>query len=110
MVNEYRREFGDYAFYSGAFSPQLQFMSSKVAVLFDKVTGTMLKHGRPEDMLACLKQHKNAPFRSDLVVAEFPGDYPAKDLTRVINTAGSVPYHVDRAEKREYVPDPEYHA
>lgn len=106
-THEYRREFGDYAFYSGITpsSTQLQFMCSQVAVLFDGFTGTLIKHGRPEDVKEWLKKYAGTPLFPDLLVVEFPRDYPASEINAMIHTSGTTNMHVDRASRGEYTPE-----
>ena len=89
MTREYRREFGDYAFYAGTTpeNARLQFMCSQVAVLLDGFTGTLLKHGRPEDVRGWLKKYEGTPLFPDLVVAEFPRDYPVAEINRMLDTS-----------------------
>lgn len=105
--HEYRREYGNYAFYSGMFKPELQFRCNQVAVLYDANGGTLHKHGTPDDVKTWLKQYdaQGLPKEMyDFVMVTFPSNYPASDLTAMIHTSGSVPYHVDRASKGNYTP------
>jgi hypothetical protein len=110
MTREYRREFGDYAYYSGIIEGklQLQFRTPNVAVLLDGFTGTLLKHGRPEAVRGWLKKYEGTPLFPDLVVAEFPRDYPVAEINRMLDTSGTANWHVNRASNGDYVPDPEY--
>jgi len=106
-THEYRREYGNIAFYAGSFTPELQFRTNTVAVLYDQDGGTMLKHGEPDKVRQWLKKYEGTlPAEMvRLVVVEFPADYPVSDLNAMINTSGSAPFHVDRASKGDYKPE-----
>lgn len=107
-THEYRWEYGNYAFYAGVFKPELQFRCNQVAVLYDANGGTLHKHGTPDDVKTWLKQYEDRGLPKemfDFVMVTFPPDYPAADLTAMINTTGSVLYHVDRASEGKYSPE-----
>lgn len=105
--HEYSREFGDLAFYAGAFKLELQFLTPTVAVLYDKGSGTLLKHGAPKDVKKWMMQYEKDGAEKfwTLIVVEFPGNYPVAELNAMIHTSGSVLYHVERAAGGDYKPE-----
>ena len=102
----YKFEYGDYAFYAGVFKPEIEFRTLQVSVLYDQDTGTLLKHGRAEDVKKWLAKYEKEGGRGfwNMAVVEFPPDYPVEDINAMIHTSGSVPYHVDRASRGDYTP------
>lgn len=107
-THKYRREFGDYAFYAGVFKPELQFRCNQVAVLYDANGGTLHKHGTVDDVKTWLKKYEERGLPKDLfafTMVTFPPDYPASEITAMINTTGSVPYRIERAANGDYTPE-----
>jgi hypothetical protein len=107
-THEYRWEYGSYAFYAGVSKPELQFRCTQVAVLYEAITVTLHKHGSPDDVKTWLKKYEACGLPKDMFdfrVVTLPGNYLVTDLNSMINTCGSVLYHIDRASKGEYTPE-----
>lgn len=65
-------------------------MTDQVAIAFDSVTNTMLKHGAPADVKKWMADNKNkAPgLFADIQVMTCPRGMPVDELNRVLSTSG----------------------
>ena len=93
-ASEYRLEHGSFYWYERG---RMQFMCDQVAMAFDRLDGTLYKHGRPERIEAWAAEQRallagavdddGQPLFA-LATITFDRDYPVESINRCIHHIG----------------------